>query len=60
MRGETTRVAFGFDQGSPPLAPGTPSPDWSARIQKLERDVAALQRKFDEMQTKLRRFRGED
>jgi PilZ domain-containing protein len=53
-------VAFSFEEGSPPLAPGTSAPDWSARIQKLEHDVASLQRKFNEMQTTLRRFQGDD
>jgi hypothetical protein len=53
-------VAFSFEEGSPPLAPGTPSPDWSTRIQKLEHDVASLQRKFNEMQATLRRFQGDD
>jgi hypothetical protein len=53
-------VAFGFEEGSPPLALATPSPDWSTRIQKLEHDVASLQRKFNEMQATLRRFQGDD
>jgi hypothetical protein len=53
-------VAFGFDEGSPPLVPGAPAADWSARIQKVERDLASLQRKFNEMQATLRRFQGED
>ena len=53
-------VAFSFDEGSPPLAPGTPAPDWSARIHKLEHDLASLQRKFNEMQAALRQIQGAD
>jgi hypothetical protein len=53
-------VGFGVDEGSPPLAPGTPAADWSARIHKLEHDLASLQRKFNELQTALRQIQGAD
>jgi hypothetical protein len=53
-------VGFHCDEKSPPLAPGTPSADWSARIQKLEHDVASLQREFSELQAALRQMQGAD
>ena len=53
-------VGFDCDEGSPPLAPGAPSADWSTRIHKLEHDVASLQRKFNELQTALRQIQGAD
>jgi hypothetical protein len=53
-------VGFDFDEGSPPLAPGAPSADWSARIHKLEHDLASLQRKFNELQAMLRQMQGAD
>jgi hypothetical protein len=53
-------VSFEGDEQSPPLAPGTPSADWSARIRKLEHDVAFLTRKFNELQTALRQIQGAD
>jgi hypothetical protein len=53
-------VGFDFDEKSPPLAPGAPSADWSARIHKLEHDLASLQRKFNELQAMLRQMQGAD
>jgi PilZ domain len=53
-------VGFDFDEKSPPLAPGAPSADWSARIHKLEHDLASLQRKFTELQAMLRQMQGAD
>jgi hypothetical protein len=53
-------VAFELAGGSPPLAPGAPSGDWSARIHKLEHDFAMLQRKFNELQSALRQIQGAD
>jgi hypothetical protein len=53
-------VGFNFDETSPPLAPGATSVDWSARIHKLEHDVASLQRRFNELQTTLRQRQGAD
>ena len=47
-------VSFNFDEGSPSLVPGIPQADWGARIQKLEHDVAALQRKLNELQKSTR------
>jgi hypothetical protein len=52
-------VGFDCDEKSPPLAPGAPAADWPARIQKLEHDVASLQRKFNELQVAMRQFQGE-
>jgi hypothetical protein len=52
-------VGFERDETSPPLAPGAP-PDWSARIHKLERALASLRRKFNEMQTVVRQIQGAD
>jgi hypothetical protein len=44
---------------APPLAPGTAAPaDWTARIHKLEHQVAVLQRKFNELSTALRQTQG--
>jgi len=53
-------VGFDVDEKSPPLAPGAAPADWSARIHKLEHDVASLQRKFNELQTALRQIQGAD
>jgi hypothetical protein len=53
-------VSFDCDEKSPSPAPGTPSADWSARIHKLEHDVASLTRKFNELQTALRQIQGAD
>ena len=47
-------VSFNFDEGSPSLVPGIPQADWGARIHKLEHDVAALQRKLNELQKSMR------
>jgi hypothetical protein len=58
--GDEIGVGFGVDEGSPPLAPGAPAADWSARIHKLEHDLASLQRKFNELQTALRQIQGAD
>jgi|SRR5215469_11941533 len=51
-------VTFNLDDASPSLASGTPQADWSARIQRLEHDLALLQRKFNELQTMVRHNRG--
>ena len=53
-------VGFNLDEGSPPLAPGMPAGDLSARIHKLEHDLASLQRRFNEMQAALRQIQGAD
>ena len=53
-------VCFACGERSPPLAPGTPAADWSARIQKLEHDVAMLTRKFNELQVAMRQIQGAD
>jgi hypothetical protein len=53
-------VGFDYDESAPPLAPGAPPADWHARIHKLEHDVASLQRKFNELQTVLRRIQSAD
>jgi hypothetical protein len=53
-------VGFDLEEGSPPLAPGMPSGDWLARIHKLEHDLAALQRKFNELQSAVRQIQGAD
>jgi hypothetical protein len=53
-------VGFGPEESAPPLVPGAPSADLSARIHKLESDLAALQRKFNEMQAVLRQIQGAD
>jgi hypothetical protein len=46
---------------SPPLAAGTlAAGDLSARIQKLEHDVATLTRKFNELQAAMRQMPGAD
>src|SRR5216683_1195030 len=47
-------VGFGGDETS--FVPGAPSADWSARVQKLEHDVASLTRKFNELQAALRQI----
>jgi hypothetical protein len=50
-------VSFNFDEASPYLAPGIPQADWPARIQKLEHDLALLQRKFNELQMMVRHIK---
>jgi hypothetical protein len=57
---EEIGVCFDCAEKSPPLAPGTPAADWSARIQKLEHDVASLTRKLNELQTAIRHIQGAD
>src|SRR5258708_12023873 len=49
--GEEIGVWFDSDESSPPLAPAAPPADSSARIHKIEHDLALLQRKFNELQT---------
>jgi PilZ domain len=58
--GNEIGVGFNFDESSPPLAPAAPSADWSARIHKLEHELASLQRKFNELQSALRQIQGAD
>jgi hypothetical protein len=58
--GDEIGVGFNLEEGSPPLAPGMPSGDWPARIHKLEHDLAALQRKFIELQSVVRQIQGAD
>jgi len=60
--GEEVGVSFeGAETAGPPLAPGPPVPtDSMARIQKLEQDVAALQRKFNELQSAMRQTQGSE
>jgi hypothetical protein len=58
--GDEIGVSFGMDESAPPLAPGAPAVDWSARIHKLEHDLAALQRKFSELQMVVRQIQGAD
>jgi hypothetical protein len=53
-------VCFDCADKAPPLAPGTSAADWSARIQKLEHDVATLTRKFNELQVAMRQIQGAD
>lgn len=53
-------VSFNFDEASPSLAPGIPQADLPARIQKLEQDLAVLQRKFNELQMMVRPIRVGD
>src|ERR1700730_8628 len=51
-------VGFDVDEKSPPLAPGAAPADWSARIHKLEHDVASVQRKFNELQAAVGQSQG--
>jgi PilZ domain len=53
-------VCFGCSENSPSLAPGLPQADLSARVQKLEHDLVALQRKFNELQATVRNLQGAD
>ena len=53
-------VCFDSDEDAPPLAPGAATGDSTARILKLEHDVASLQRKFNELQATLRQKQGAD
>jgi hypothetical protein len=58
--GEDVGVSFNLDESAPPLVPGEAAIDWSARIHKLEHDLALLQRQFNEVQSLLRQFQGAD
>jgi PilZ domain len=58
--GEEVGVGFILDDASPSLAPNIAPADWFMRIQKLEHDVALLQRKFSELQAALRQIQGAD
>ena len=42
------------------VVPGATPADWAPRIHKLEHDLAALQRKFNELQTAVRQIQGAD
>jgi hypothetical protein len=53
-------VGFDLDEKSPPLAPGAGPADLPARVHKLEQDVAALQRKYNELQAAMRQIQGAD
>jgi hypothetical protein len=53
-------IGVGFDCDETPLAAGMPSAEWSARIQKLEHDVASLTRKLNELQAAIRQIQGAD
>jgi hypothetical protein len=55
--GEEIGVSFKQEEGAALPAPGAAG-DWPARIQKLEQDVALLQRKLNEMQSALRQVQG--
>jgi hypothetical protein len=57
--GEQVGVSFGANEESPPLAPGATPADLSGRVHKLEHDLAALQRKFNELQDALRQREGD-
>ncbi len=59
--GEEVGVAFGPDEvSSPSLVPDAPAADLAARVRRLEGDVAALQRKVNELQSDLRQRQGGD
>jgi len=60
--GEEVGVSFeGAEVASPTLAPAAAAPaDWLSRIHRLEREVAALQRKVSELQSVLRLNQGTD
>lgn len=53
-------VGFNVDESAPPLAPTAPQADLSARVHKLEHDLALLQRKFNELQLVVRQMQGAD
>ena len=58
--GEEVGVSFEVAD-APPLAPdAAPAGDWAARIHKIERDVASLRRKFNELSAAIRQHQGED
>jgi hypothetical protein len=58
--GKEIGVSFNYEENAPPLVPGAVPMDWPARVEKLEHEVAALQRKISEMQSALRQFQGAD
>jgi PilZ domain-containing protein len=62
--GDEIGVAFEpEDMASPALAPGAPAApagDLAARVQRLEREVASLTRKVNELQADLRLRQGSD
>jgi hypothetical protein len=59
--GEEVGVAFDSDEmASPSLVPGMPATDLAARVQRLEKDMAVLHRKVNELQNELRSRQGSD
>jgi PilZ domain len=58
--GDEIGVCFDADESEPMLAPGLPQPDLSARVHKLEHELALLQRKFNELQAIVRHLQGAD
>lgn len=57
--GDEIGVMFEDAERAPSLVPGF-EPEWTARIRKLEHDVAVLQRKFNDLQANRRRITGVD
>jgi hypothetical protein len=52
--GDEIGVTFPPVEQAPPLAPVSPAPDLAERVAKLERQVAAQERKIQELQSALR------
>jgi hypothetical protein len=51
--GEEVGVAFQLPEEAPPLAPGAATPDLAERLMRLEKLVAAQERKIQELQSAL-------
>lgn len=51
--GHELGIAFGFDESAPSIVPD--APDLAARVRRLETEMAALQRKINELQNELRK-----
>ena len=58
--GDEVGVAFLYEDASPSLVPSAVPAEVVARVQKLESEVAALQRKVNELQNELRARHGSD
>lgn len=44
-------IAFAVENESPPIAPETPAADLAERVHRLETELAALHRRFNELRT---------
>jgi hypothetical protein len=56
--GDEIGVAFNLENESPSIVPEAPAVDLAGRVHQLETDMAALQRKFNELREELSKRRS--